>query len=170
MKHALLKYYLLLDLQVSTMLHIQEQTRGRIQILIPMARKGVRVLSFVILMMAVCVSSDFAHDKAQCQDQLLGLSSCLEYVTGDVKTPTPSCCTELSKDLINNTLCLCILVRDRNEPNLGFKLNATLALRLPSFCHVKSKATDCPGNHNLTFSSTSTFTFKILRKPFLGFV
>ncbi|KAL2466268.1 Bifunctional inhibitor/lipid-transfer protein/seed storage 2S albumin superfamily protein [Abeliophyllum distichum] len=125
-----------------------------------MARKGAPVFCFVILMIVGCVSSDFAQDKKECANQLLSLSSCIGFVSGEVKAPTPSCCTELRKDMMNNMLCLCILVRDRNEPSLGFKLNATLALRLPSVCHVQSNATACPDLLHLAPNSPEAQVFE----------
>ncbi|KAL0359405.1 UNVERIFIED_CONTAM: protein YLS3 [Sesamum angustifolium] len=103
------------------------------------------LVSWVIMVMMVCGGrSDFAQDRKRCQDQLVSLSSCIEFVSGDAKAPTKSCCSELSKDVIKSKLCLCILVKDRNEPQLGFKLNATLALTLIPLCHIPSDASVCP--------------------------
>ncbi|KAL0383783.1 UNVERIFIED_CONTAM: protein YLS3 [Sesamum calycinum] len=103
------------------------------------------LVSWVIMVMMVCGGrSDFAQDRKRCQDQLVSLSSCIEFVSGDAKAPTQSCCSELSKDVIKSKLCLCILVKDRNEPQLGFKLNATLALTLIPLCHIPSDASVCP--------------------------
>ncbi|KAL2954948.1 hypothetical protein AAZX31_18G000900 [Glycine max] len=32
--------------------------------------------------------------------------------------------------------CICILIKDRDDPNLGIKINATLAIQLPTACHA----------------------------------
>ncbi|KMS98801.1 hypothetical protein BVRB_3g068760 [Beta vulgaris subsp. vulgaris] len=104
--------------------------------------------TFVLLLLAATlatVSSDFSKDKAECQEQLITLSSCLNYVAGEAKAPSPQCCTVLHKKLNVSKKCLCILVKDRNEPSLGLKLNATRALMLPSICHTPSSSLVCIG-------------------------
>lgn len=98
-----------------------------------------------LMVMAGCVSSDFEGDKKECQNQLVGLSPCLKFVVGESRAPTPECCTRLKQDFNRTEKCLCILVKDRNEPKLGLKINATLALSLPSICHVPSNSTHCLG-------------------------
>lgn len=95
------------------------------------------------------VSSDIKSDKEKCANQLVGLATCLPYVSGDAKTPTVDCCSGLKLVMKNSKECLCILVKDRNDPSLGLKINATLALSLPDKCHVPANVGDvsqCPGN------------------------
>lgn len=106
----------------------------------------------VILMMVCGMSSDFAQDKKECQDQLVSLSPCLAFATGNALAPTPTCCTQLKKDFHKSKFCLCVLVKDRNEPGLGFKLNATLALSLIPLCQIHSNATVCPSMHSVSLS------------------
>ncbi|KAL2239694.1 UNVERIFIED_CONTAM: hypothetical protein Sindi_0610600 [Sesamum indicum] len=62
------------------------------------------------------------------------------------------CCTGFKEVLQKSKECLCLLVKDRNDPSLGFKINATLALSLPSKCNapVNQSITDCPGKYYLT--------------------
>lgn len=94
----------------------------------------------------LCVC-DINQDKSECANQLVGLATCLPYVGGEAKAPTQDCCTGLKQVLKNSKKCLCILVKDRNDPSLGLKVNATLALGLPQNCHVPSKdnISECPG-------------------------
>ncbi|KAK9193940.1 hypothetical protein WN944_004641 [Citrus x changshan-huyou] len=61
------------------------------------------------------VSSDFNQGRKECGDQLADFSACLPF-----------------------------LVKDRNDPRHGFKMNATLALSLPSVRHAPAKVSDCP--------------------------
>ena len=91
------------------------------------------------------VSSDFAEDKKECGDKLTSLSPCLPFVGGEVKVPASSCCTNLRQQIQNTKKCLCLLIKDRNDPNLGFKINATLALSLPSICHSPANISECLG-------------------------
>ncbi|XP_042055896.1 non-specific lipid transfer protein GPI-anchored 22-like isoform X1 [Salvia splendens] len=104
----------------------------------------VLAISLTMLMMFCRSGSDFGQDKKVCQQQLVNLSSCLNFVTGDAKAPSPACCTELHKDVDKSKFCVGVLVRDRNEPSLEFKLNATRALSLNSLCKTNSNATICP--------------------------
>lgn len=77
------------------------------------------------------VSTDFNQDKEECDDQLADFSACLPFVGGKAKSPTPTCCSNIRNEGSNTRKCL--LVKDRNEPSLGFKMmNATLALSLLS--------------------------------------
>ncbi|CAK9148438.1 unnamed protein product [Ilex paraguariensis] len=116
---------------------------------------GLLHLSFYVMS-----GSDFAQDKKECKDQLIGLSPCLPFVSGESKSPTPACCSELRKDINTTRKCLCVLVKDRNEPGLGFKINATLALNLPSICHAPSNASDCLALLNLAPNSTDAQVFE----------
>ncbi|KAG8081030.1 hypothetical protein GUJ93_ZPchr0007g3206 [Zizania palustris] len=40
--------------------------------------------------------------------------------------------------------CLCVLVKDRDDPNLGLKINVTKALALPSLCNAPANISECP--------------------------
>jgi hypothetical protein len=88
-------------------------------------------------------SSNLDQDRAECADQLVGLATCLPYVGGQAKAPTLDCCTGLKQVLQKSRKCLCILIKDRDDPNLGLQINATLALGLPSACHAPLNTTEC---------------------------
>ncbi|XP_073282828.1 non-specific lipid transfer protein GPI-anchored 14-like, partial [Primulina huaijiensis] len=74
---------------------------------------------------------DDAKDREECKESLLGLAPCLPYVQGTGKAPTPDCCGGLKQVLKTNKKCLCVIVKDRNDPNLDLNINVTLALGLP---------------------------------------
>lgn len=105
-------------------------------------------LCLLVMIMAGCVkvSSDFAQDKTECQDQLIGLSPCVPFISEKEKSPAPVCCLQLAKNFDQKRKCMCMLVRDRNDPGVGFKVNATLALSLPLICHIPANETQCLGN------------------------
>lgn len=91
------------------------------------------------------VTSDVNQDKAECTDKLIGLANCLPFVSGQSKTPTIDCCTGV-KDVVNKSKrCLCILIKDHDDPNLGFSINVTLALKLPDDCKSPTNVTQCIG-------------------------
>ncbi|OMO94144.1 Plant lipid transfer protein/Par allergen [Corchorus olitorius] len=83
-------------------------------------------------------------DKEECTQQLVGLATCLPYVSGDAKAPTPDCCSGLKQVLKNNKKCLCVIIKDRNDPDLGLNINVTLALSLPTVCNAPANVSKCP--------------------------
>lgn len=103
----------------------------------------VLVVSMVVI--GASPTSDSAKDKQECTEQLVGLATCLPYVGGDAKAPTPDCCSGLKQVLQKNKKCLCVIIKDRNNPDLGLNINATLALALPSVCHAPANVSQCPG-------------------------
>ncbi|KAF3954168.1 hypothetical protein CMV_020451 [Castanea mollissima] len=58
------------------------------------------------------IMADAAKDREECAQQLVGLATCLPYVGGQAKTPTPDCCTGLKQVLKDNKNCLCVIIRD----------------------------------------------------------
>ncbi|KAM4072204.1 hypothetical protein ACB094_11G120000 [Castanea mollissima] len=89
--------------------------------------------------MSVMVSyimTDAAKDREECAQKLVGLATCLPYLFHLVNVPTPHCCTGLKQVLKDNNKCLCVSIRERNDPELGLQINVTLALGLPSVCHA----------------------------------
>lgn len=96
-------------------------------------------------MLFSCANSDAAKDREECTEQLVGLSTCLPYVGGTAKAPTPDCCSGLKQVLKTNKKCLCVIIRDRNDPELGLTINVTLALGLPTICNAPANVSLCPG-------------------------
>ena len=108
-------------------------------------------LPFLLVLMSVMVSytmADAAKDREECAQQLVGLATCLPYVGGQAKAPTPDCCSGLKQVLKDNKKCLCVIIRDRNDPELGLQINVTLALGLPSVCNAPANVSQCPGMHS----------------------
>ncbi|KAL6203805.1 hypothetical protein ACLB2K_027504 [Fragaria x ananassa] len=106
---------------------------------------GISCIFVVVMMLAGFGSSDIDQDRTQCADQLIGLAPCLPYVGGDkdAKTPTIDCCTGLKQVDAKSHKCLCVLIKDHDDPKLGLTINATLALKLPGACHVPVNITSC---------------------------
>ncbi|KGN54079.1 protein YLS3 [Cucumis sativus] len=107
------------------------------------------------------VSSNIDQDRAECADQVVGLATCLPYVGGEAKAPTPDCCSGLKLVLDKSRKCLCVLIKDRDDPSLGLKVNLSLALGLPSACHAPANIKDCVGLLHLSPNSPEA-------KDFLG--
>lgn len=113
--------------------------------------------SFLLILLLGFSRANVDKDREECTNQLVGLATCLPYVSGEARAPTPDCCTGLKEVLDKSKICLCILVKDRNDPSLGLKINATLALSLPSLCHAPpnmSNVTMCTGKYTQWRSQT----------------
>nr|XP_043621967.1 non-specific lipid transfer protein GPI-anchored 14-like [Erigeron canadensis] len=117
---------------------------------------------FVILIMVFTSRVTYGaddKDKEECTEQLVGLATCLPYVGGNAKSPTPDCCSGLKQVLNTNKKCLCVVVKDRNDPDLGLTINVTLALGLPTVCHAPANVTKCPELLHLAPNSTEAQVF-----------
>ncbi|CAI9100986.1 OLC1v1038186C1 [Oldenlandia corymbosa var. corymbosa] len=118
------------------------------------------IIILVLMMIASNVSSDFAEDKKECQNQLLSISPCLPFLSEQSKFPTPICCINLGDKYDQKRRCLCMAVKDRNEPGFGIKVNATLALGLPSICRIPNNVTQCIDFLNMDPQSPEAQIFK----------
>ena len=107
------------------------------------------MVAVAMLMMSAGVGGDFAADQAECSDTLVGLATCLTYVQeqATASAPTPDCCAGLKAVLQSSRKCLCVLIEDRDNPNLGLKLNVTKALGLPAVCNAPANISDCPSTY-----------------------
>ncbi|XP_071700723.1 non-specific lipid transfer protein GPI-anchored 14-like [Rutidosis leptorrhynchoides] len=117
---------------------------------------------FMILTMVLVSRVTFGandKDKEECTEQLVGLATCLPYVGGNSKSPTPDCCSGLKQVLNTNKKCLCVVIKDRNDPDLGLTINVTLALGLPTVCHTPANVTKCPELLKLAPNSTEAQVF-----------
>lgn len=103
-------------------------------------------LSFVIRP----ASSDTASDLQECGSQLIGLQTCIPYVEGTAQAPTPDCCTGLKDVVAKSPKCLCILVKDHDDPQLPIKINLTRALALPKACNTPVNISACPSKQQIS--------------------
>ncbi|KAG8073607.1 hypothetical protein GUJ93_ZPchr0006g45855 [Zizania palustris] len=105
----------------------------------------VKVVVLAAMVVAVVVRGDVSADRTECADHLMALAPCLQYVQGQAPAPAPDCCGGLRQVLGKSPKCLCVLVKDKDDPNLGIKINATLALALPSACGAThANVSHCP--------------------------
>lgn len=122
----------------------------------PSSQRPVVVVLVLVLILTPTITIDMAKaaDSAkdggevdECAQQLVGMATCLPYVGGEAKAPTPDCCSGLKQVLNKNKKCLCVIIQDRNDPDLGLQINVTLALGLPSVCHAPANVSKCPGTY-----------------------
>eukprot|EP00262_Sarcandra_glabra_P021756 TRINITY_DN931_c2_g1_i1.p1 TRINITY_DN931_c2_g1~~TRINITY_DN931_c2_g1_i1.p1 ORF type:complete len:206 (-),score=14.29 TRINITY_DN931_c2_g1_i1:93-683(-) len=105
-------------------------------------------------------TSDVQSDVAKCGSQLAGMATCLTFVQGGAKAPTPDCCKGLKQVLAKSRECLCVLVKDRDDPALGIKINGTLALMLPDLCQAPVTVSECLDLLHLAPNSPEAQIFK----------
>ncbi|KAL0397500.1 UNVERIFIED_CONTAM: protein YLS3 [Sesamum calycinum] len=100
-------------------------------------------------MFSAFATSDTSKDREECAESLVGLATCLPYVGGTANAPTPDCCTGLKQLLKTKKKCLCVIIKDRNDPDLGLNINVSLALGLPQVCNAPANISQCPVLLNL---------------------
>ncbi|PIM99383.1 hypothetical protein CDL12_28123 [Handroanthus impetiginosus] len=96
-----------------------------------------KVTKISLLVLLLAVLSDRITAQSGCTRTLMGLSPCLNYVTGNSSTPSPSCCSQLSNVVQSQPLCLCLLLNG-TASSYGININQTLAVGLPSVCNVQT--------------------------------
>ncbi|KAF6151886.1 hypothetical protein GIB67_010460 [Kingdonia uniflora] len=125
-----------------------------------MASMNLSCMVLMVMVLSLISSSDLAKDIDECSPQLVGLTTCLPYVGGKSKAPTPDCCTGLKQAIGKEMKCLCVLVKDRDDPELGLQINATLALGLPSVCKAFANVSQCPSLLHLAPNSPDAKVFE----------
>ncbi|QCE13031.1 protein YLS3-like [Vigna unguiculata] len=127
--------------------------------------RDATLFSFILVLLLVGFgNSDLSKDREECAEKLMGLASCVPYVGGEAKTPTIDCCSGLKVVLEKSKKCICILIKDRDDPNLGIKINATLAIQLPSACHAPANISHCVDLLHLAPNSPDAKVFEGLQK------
>ncbi|OIW08107.1 hypothetical protein TanjilG_06650 [Lupinus angustifolius] len=125
-------------------------------------------LVYFLLLASIVVGNamaDSSKDKEECTEQLAGLATCLPYVSNEAKAPTPTCCSGLKQVLMTNKKCLCVIINDRNDPDIGsLQINATLALSLPNVCNDPANVSKCPELLHIDPKSTEAQIFYQLNK------
>ncbi|PIN10355.1 hypothetical protein CDL12_17045 [Handroanthus impetiginosus] len=109
---------------------------------------------FTLLLLPILLSVSFAgsdnsKDREECAESFVGLATCLPYVEGTANAPTTDCCNGLKQLLKTKRKCLCVVIEDRNDPDLGLNVNVTLALGLPQVCSAPANISQCPALLNL---------------------
>ncbi|VYS55493.1 unnamed protein product [Arabidopsis thaliana] len=134
-----------------------------------MESRKIKVMATAIALIMVAMVVDAAgadkgKDKEECTAQLVGMATCLPYVQGQAKSPTPDCCSGLKQVINSDMKCLCVIIQERNDPDLGLQVNVSLALALPSVCHATADITKCPALLHLDPNSPDAQVFYQLAK------
>ncbi|KAG4380521.1 hypothetical protein GLYMA_16G187851v4 [Glycine max] len=97
----------------------------------------------ITLVLVSHAMEDSAQDKQRCAESLTGVATCLPYLGADAKAPTADCCGGLTQAMKTNKKCVCLILKDRDVPDLGLKINMTIAVGLPSLCKTPDNLSQC---------------------------
>ena len=103
-------------------------------------------IAAAVLLARQCAAQ--APSGSGCMPELVSLSPCMDYMSGNATTPDgPSCCTALSGMLRSSPGCLC-MVLGGTAASLGVAVDGARALQLPRVCKVQAPPTSqCNGKH-----------------------
>ncbi|KAH1096332.1 hypothetical protein J1N35_013253 [Gossypium stocksii] len=99
------------------------------------AAKGKMATYLVLVVVAMLCAG--ATAQSGCTNVLIGMSPCLNYITGSSSTPSQQCCTQLDNVVRSSPRCLCQVLNGGGS-SLGISINQTLALDLPNSCNVQT--------------------------------
>ncbi|XP_051142099.1 non-specific lipid transfer protein GPI-anchored 15-like [Andrographis paniculata] len=92
----------------------------------------------LIMVVALTAGVSVVAAQSRCSTKVLGLSSCLTYITRNSSSPSPSCCASLDSLVRSQPECLCPLLSNGAGFSLGVAINRTLATALPAACNLKN--------------------------------
>ncbi|KAG5535115.1 hypothetical protein RHGRI_023035 [Rhododendron griersonianum] len=72
---------------------------------------------------------------SSCTSELISMSLCLNYITGNSSEPSSSCCQQLASVVKSQLQCLCAALNG-GESSMGINVNQTQALALHAACSV----------------------------------
>lgn len=97
-----------------------------------------------------------AQSSSSCTSVLISMSPCLNYITGNSSTPSPSCCKQLASVVQSQPQCLCTVLNGGGS-SMGINVNQTQALALPDACNVQTPPVSrCIGGSPASTSPTGT--------------
>ncbi|XP_039139659.1 non-specific lipid transfer protein GPI-anchored 19-like [Dioscorea cayenensis subsp. rotundata] len=95
----------------------------------------------MIFTAAALVMFFFIHTSSaqstSCTTAVISLAPCLSYITGNLTTPSSSCCSQLASVVQSQVQCLCTVLNG-GASQFGIAINQTQALTLPSACKVQT--------------------------------
>ncbi|GAV86254.1 LTP_2 domain-containing protein [Cephalotus follicularis] len=120
------------------------------------------MIMFCVVMasLAITTMATLEDDEKECTELLTSLASCIPYVSGTAKKPTPECCQNAQNVKAKKPKCLCILIKESTDPSMGLPVNTTLALQMSSACNMDAKVANCPTLLKLSPDSPDAKIFK----------
>ncbi|CAN4101222.1 unnamed protein product [Withania somnifera] len=122
----------------------------------------MKVLASAIFVAMAIVSIQVSGQSDNCQQVIVGLAPCSDYIQGNATKPSSGCCTQLATIVKNQPQCLCQVVNGGAASSLGINVNQTQALGLPKACNVQTPAVSlCKGGSKGEPSGSPGYTAKL---------
>ncbi|KAI5680247.1 hypothetical protein M9H77_01474 [Catharanthus roseus] len=103
-----------------------------------MGSKKVLETVLVLLFVTVVFWSEAESQSSDCNNVIVSLSPCLDYITGNSSSsPSSQCCNQLSNVIKAQAQCLCEVING-NSSSHGVKINQTRAFELPGACNLQT--------------------------------
>uniref|UniRef100_A0A0E0KK28 Bifunctional inhibitor/plant lipid transfer protein/seed storage helical domain-containing protein n=1 Tax=Oryza punctata TaxID=4537 RepID=A0A0E0KK28_ORYPU len=101
---------------------------------------GIVVAVVTALMACRCAAAQAPASTdggSGCMPELVSLSPCMGYMSGNATAPAPACCSALSGVLRSSPRCLC-MVLGGTAASLGVAVDTARAALLPGACSVQA--------------------------------
>ncbi|KAH7859075.1 hypothetical protein Vadar_031280 [Vaccinium darrowii] len=116
----------------------------------------VAAAAMVVVMWGGGAAAQSSSSSSSCTSVLISMSPCLNYITGNSSTPSPSCCKQLASVVQSQPQCLCTVLNGGGS-SMGINVNQTQALALPDACNVQTPPVSrCNGGSPASTSPTGT--------------
>ncbi|XP_055811828.1 non-specific lipid transfer protein GPI-anchored 5-like [Solanum dulcamara] len=86
--------------------------------------------SSIFTLLLVSLLLHVSTESEDCQQVIVGLAPCLQYIQGNATSPSSGCCTQLATIVKTRPRCVCHVFS-------GVNVNQTLAFALPKACNVR---------------------------------
>ncbi|MBA0856775.1 hypothetical protein Goshw_002813 [Gossypium schwendimanii] len=97
---------------------------------------NMKIATCFITVLMVMFSAG-AKAQSGCTTVLVSMSPCLNFIAGNLSTPSQQCCTQLASVVRSSPQCLCEVLNGGGS-SLGINVNRTQALALPGACNVQT--------------------------------
>ncbi|KAJ8527246.1 hypothetical protein K7X08_029723 [Anisodus acutangulus] len=94
--------------------------------------------SAIFVVMTIFSIVQVSGQSDNCQQVIVGLAPCLDYIQGKATKPSSECCTQLTTIVKNQPQCLCQVVNGGGASSLGTNVNQIQAMALPKACNVQT--------------------------------
>ncbi|XP_009611497.1 non-specific lipid transfer protein GPI-anchored 5 [Nicotiana tabacum] len=117
-------------------------------------------ISAIIVVAVALLSLHVISAQSDCEQVVVGLAPCLQYIEGNATSPSSGCCTQLATIVKTQPQCLCHVLNGEGS-SFGVNINQTLALALPTACNAHTpfltlcKATSPTGSPEISPSIPS---------------
>ncbi|MCL7036485.1 hypothetical protein MKW94_006314 [Papaver nudicaule] len=146
-----------------------------------MTRSSFTNVCQILLILSLCFSTSYAAGAAasppapsssssnstltvedECKSEFARVGLCLDFATGEVKTPPKECCATIDDIRQENEVCLCYVIQQVHQGASSLKalgVQESKLLELPKACKLDVKLEDCPKLLHLNSTSPDNALF-----------